>query len=302
MYVPDRQKICVSFSGGRSSAVMTKKLLERYRDTHEIVVVFANTGLEHPETYNFIDRCDRDWGLDVIWLEYERGRNFSIVDYGSASRKGEPFERAILDYGIPNVMSPHCTRELKRRTVKRYLQSIGWMVGKNRTFCMAIGIRSDEVDRMSPPGDLGIFYPLVDEELTKEDVDRLMSEQSFDLRIPSDAYGNCVACWKKSARKLMTLALESPEYFDFFRRMEQDACYINASDKYGVNRAATSPDGKRKFFRNHQVVEDIMLSARTTEFKRFSDEEYGYDFRLDAESTCGQGCEIDSFEELQTDD
>lgn len=42
--IESRSRLAISFSGGRTSAYMTDMLLGRYRDTHEVVVTFANTG------------------------------------------------------------------------------------------------------------------------------------------------------------------------------------------------------------------------------------------------------------------
>ena len=52
------EKICISFSGGRSSAVMTKMVLQKYPDA-EIQITFANTGFEHEDTLRFVNDCDR---------------------------------------------------------------------------------------------------------------------------------------------------------------------------------------------------------------------------------------------------
>jgi len=61
-------KIAISFSGGRTSAVMTKLILENYPDV-EKVVTFANTGAEHPKTLEFVNNCDKYWGFNTYWLE-----------------------------------------------------------------------------------------------------------------------------------------------------------------------------------------------------------------------------------------
>jgi 3'-phosphoadenosine 5'-phosphosulfate sulfotransferase (PAPS reductase)/FAD synthetase len=64
-----KPKLAISFSGGRSSAVMTKLCLDEYSSTHEIVVTFANTGCEHPATLDFVRDCDRYWNFGTVWLE-----------------------------------------------------------------------------------------------------------------------------------------------------------------------------------------------------------------------------------------
>ena len=49
-----RPRLAISFSGGRSSAVMAKLCIDRYRDTHDILVAFVNTGQEMEDTLRFV--------------------------------------------------------------------------------------------------------------------------------------------------------------------------------------------------------------------------------------------------------
>lgn len=92
------QKLVVSFSGGRTSAFMCKWLIDNMSHEYELHFVFSNTGLEHEKTLEFVDRCDKEWNLNLVWIESVThlkkgvGQTFIIVNYESASRNGEPFE------------------------------------------------------------------------------------------------------------------------------------------------------------------------------------------------------------------
>lgn len=77
----------INFSGGRTSAYMTKKLIDDGIDN--FLVMFQNTGKEHPNTLDFINECDKRWNLNVIWIEYPFGNKFEIVNYETASRYGK---------------------------------------------------------------------------------------------------------------------------------------------------------------------------------------------------------------------
>jgi 3'-phosphoadenosine 5'-phosphosulfate sulfotransferase (PAPS reductase)/FAD synthetase len=128
---------------------MARALQLRYEGKRELIFIFANTGKERIETLDFINECEIRWNLNCVWLEYDLvddKSTFKIVDYNTASRNGEPFEKMIAKYGIPNKAFPHCTRELKRQTITRYLRSIGLNNGKYET---AIGIRIDEAHRIN---------------------------------------------------------------------------------------------------------------------------------------------------------
>jgi 3'-phosphoadenosine 5'-phosphosulfate sulfotransferase (PAPS reductase)/FAD synthetase len=48
--VKNKDRIFISFSGGKTSAYMAKRIIQEYKDKADIVTVFANTGQEHEKT------------------------------------------------------------------------------------------------------------------------------------------------------------------------------------------------------------------------------------------------------------
>ena len=184
----------------------------------------------------------------------------------------------IEKYGIPNNQYPHCTRELKQQPITSYLRSIGWDAGSYNT---AIGIRADEIDRISPKSvrEIGAIYPLIDLGVCKEDVLAWELTQPVRLGIP-EHWGNCVTCWKKSFRKLATLAREVPGAYDFFADMEKR------------HKDSGRGDGDRRFFRGRKTTGDIMAMAADPTLEPFVD---GFPFRdeiLDLGAACGESCEV----------
>ena len=294
----DRPRIAISFSGGRTSAVMTKLLIEKYSATHELLVTFANTGQEHSATLDFVKQCDERLGFSTVWLEAvvdpEKGKGVrhKVVDYHTASRDGRPFRDYIAKYGIPNMGSPQCTTRLKENVLDSYRRSIGWATGKYDT---AIGIRADEESRVSArAAEARFIYPLVGLGYTKQQVIEEVRTWGFDLTIP-EHYGNCTWCWKKSYRKLLTIAKERPEFFDFPRKMEDEFGHFK------VTPATTSPDGRRLFFRKHKSVADIFEDVEKP-FEPFTDKHHiEYDENLDFGVGCGESCEIGSDERYGVD-
>lgn len=127
------------------------------------------------------------------------------MSFETASRNGEPFEKVIQRYGIPNKKFPHCTRELKLRPMTKYLRSIGWKKGSYHT---AVGIRVDEIDRVAADRkEKGLIYPLIsDRPMTKPKINFWWSQQPFRLKLKG-YQGNCKDCYKKSDNKLLTMAL-----------------------------------------------------------------------------------------------
>ena len=101
------QPSIISFSGGRTSGFMLKKILNAYNGKlpQDINVVFTNTGKEMNETLDFVKDCSEKWDVNVLWLELdidytknEKGIIFyKEVSHKTASRNGEPFTK-LLDH------------------------------------------------------------------------------------------------------------------------------------------------------------------------------------------------------------
>lgn len=237
-----KPKYQISFSGGRTSAYMTKLLIDNLSNEYDFIVTFANTGLEHPKTLEFVHNCDTHFGFNTVWLEavVHEGRvacTHKIVTYDTAARKGEPFHEVIKKYGVPNTAFPYCTRELKINPMNSYLRSLGI---DYRTIPTAIGIRADEKRRVSKTAEATqIHYPLIDIwPCDKQDVLDWWEEQAFDLEI-DEFEGNCRGCFKKTFRKHFMQIERDPLVYDFHREME---------DKY---RLVGPQEGARVFFRQN---------------------------------------------------
>lgn len=208
----------INFSGGRTSAYMTKRLID---EGGEYLITFQNTGKELPQTLDFIEECNKRWGLNILWLEYRYGNNFKVVDYETASRDGRPFKEAIEHnkHFLPSSMQRYCTRILKIETLKRYLKSIGV-----NDYTSYNGIRYDEPRRWQKikGTDMDIELPLVKWKTTKADVLEWWAKQDFDLKV-NEPYGNCDCCFLKGKGKLGIIAKEKPELFDWWIEIENEA-------------------------------------------------------------------------------
>jgi len=154
------------FSGGRTSAVLAKHIKSNPDKYPNVIYVFLNTGKEVEKTLQFVDRCDKEWDLGVIYLEAKvidekgKGTTYSIVDFSTASRLGQPFEAMLKKYPLPTINSSNCTRELKQRPVDAYLRDNF----KDFEIIRVIGIRADEAHRKSINAkEQNIIYPLCDE-------------------------------------------------------------------------------------------------------------------------------------------
>lgn len=205
----------ISFSGGRSSAMMLKIMLDNglLQDDY---ILFANTGKERNETLDFVHEVETRWNVPIIWLEATFGNydlevetmvssvGFKVVNYQTASRNGEPFA-AMIDWincgRVPSRNARFCTKYLKVIPMERYLKSIGI-----EEFDTIMGIRYDEPGRYRKYKNDGTF-PLVDFKITEVEVFRFWTQQPFDLKL-KQYEGNCDLCHLKSMKKLKTIISE----------------------------------------------------------------------------------------------
>lgn len=151
------------------------------------------------------------------------GQAFKIVNYKTASRDGKPFRDLIYKRGIPNIKRPHCTRDLKTMTFKAFMRVLMKGLGrKSDDYYTAIGIRSDEIDRVSAQRVQNkLIYPFIEfVEVTKPMVNTVWRDLSFRLELQSWE-GNCRVCFKKALRKLLTIAKRRPSDFDNIRQWEK---------------------------------------------------------------------------------
>lgn len=225
----------ISFSGGRTSAYMLKKIIEAHDGTlpDDVIPVFANTGKERPETLDFVRDCAEHWGVHVQWVEYRQGkRNFAPVTYETASRNGEPFEELIRRRKyLPNPVTRFCTIELKIRAIKHFCMFKGWKRWHN-----VVGLRYDEggrVMRAIAGNEVNkerwqTLMPLSRMKVTKRDVNEFWSKQNFDLRLKGYE-GNCDLCFMKGRNTLATIMRENPGIEDWWVRLERDKIATKAS-------------------------------------------------------------------------
>lgn len=290
-----KQHILVAFSGGETSAYMINWLLLNKPD-YKYTFVFANTGEEMEETLVFVNNVSNFFKIKVIWLEYEH-LSYKEVDFKTAYRshnpieienkwQNHPFRKYISKFGIPNLQNNSCSRDLKHYIIDRYMSKNGW---KPSTYDKAIGIRADEIDRIGK-----YYYPLIQPNITKPIVNAFWNKMPFRLNIKGYE-GNCKTCWKKSFRKLCTIAIEHPERFDFFRQMELE--YKNFVPKGQVERVIPP----NYFFRENKTVDDIFEMAKDPMFEKAKDDSLNTNYQisilhdgteLDVSNGCVESCEV----------
>lgn len=277
MKIPHGSDVFVSFSGGKTSAYMCKWIKENRPDLN-CVFVFANTGQEHPETYRFIEKVNKWLGLNLICVEYsgsKKGRIYDLRSIDTLTKDGSLFEKMVKNYGIPSMKYAHCTRELKERPMHAFIKTVFYS-----GYYTAIGIRSDEIDRISSKYEEKKFwYPLAFANINKNMVNEFWENHDFTLNIP-EHLGNCVWCWKKSFNKLSKVMAEMPDAFNVPKHLEQkyERNEIISQARYGEIQT---------FFRGRKSVADLEREFEESRLEKLAQ----LDMFNNYENSCAESCE-----------
>ena len=198
-------KRVINFSGGKTSALMT--ILE-YKPTD--LVIFCDTGREHPKTYKFINDFEAFEGIPVI-----RIKNFETEDPFKTMLQKRNYKK------FPNRMARICTVELKIKTAKRYLRSIGI-----KEFINLVGFRFDEpkrvLNRKKEFKKVHDYFPLYEQKITKDYVNEFWRNKPYNLEIPS-ILGNCDLCFLKGKSNIIAILSKYPELADKWIDDEENA-------------------------------------------------------------------------------
>lgn len=243
----------ISFSGGRTSGFMLKKIIDAYNGTlpEDLYVVFANTGKEMPQTLDFVRDCAEKWDCKIHWLELEIADERPVyrtkeVNYETASRKGEPFEALIQRRKmLPNPVMRMCTQELKMNVMKRFMKEKG-----HKEWTNVVGLRYDEPRRVakqnrqndSNANAWDSVCPLYQDKITVKEILEFWQKNNFDLKLTSEngqtTAGNCDLCYLKGTKTLTKIIKEKPDLADWWIAQEEkidatfrkDGSYINLVD------------------------------------------------------------------------
>lgn len=181
----------INFSGGKTSALMT---IMNYRKGD--LVIFADTGREHPKTYKFINDFEAFENIPIIRVMYNGGFKGMLEKNGYKT--------------IPNRVKRICTLELKIKTAKRWLrlnhgkQDYEWLVG----------FRSDEERRVKKYNSFVNYiypkFPLFDQGIDKAMVNDYWNKKPYTLEIPA-ILGNCTLCFLKGKNAIINIMRSYPE-------------------------------------------------------------------------------------------
>lgn len=150
----------ISYSGGKDSTAML--LLAMEREIDGLSVVFADTGNEHQQTYDYVRYVEQVTGIPIKWVRAEFSRQIAGkreyvltkwagngVDQESIDRAaaalvpiGNPFlDLCVWKGRFPSTMRAFCSEELKRNPIIDHVQKPAMETGDVISWQ---GVRRDE--------------------------------------------------------------------------------------------------------------------------------------------------------------
>lgn len=189
------------FSGGESSAMQVIKAKPGIND----IVLFADTKRELPQTYDFIDRFEKEESIYVHRAVFTHKNAPGLEGY-------DAYVKAYEKQYLPNVNTRGCTRELKIRTAKRFLRALGI-----QRFTQFIGFRSDEQSRIVDYKDrfvkIKTRFLLNELDIDSTGVNDFWASKPYRLRLPK-ILKNCDLCFLKGRDNLISIMQHDPSLAD----------------------------------------------------------------------------------------
>lgn len=179
----------VSFSGGKDSTAMLLRMIELKMPVDRII--FADTGFEFPELYDYIKKIEKHIGKKIEFVYADK--SFDAWFNGKVTRG----QRMGEIRGFPLRAFPcYWSREAKIKPLQKAI---------NKEDKFFIGIAYDEMERCSKK-DGNLIYPLVEWKWTEQDcVDYLNQKNLFNpLYVNFDRLG-CFFCQKQNEKSIYVL-------------------------------------------------------------------------------------------------
>ena len=177
--------------------------------------LFADTGGENPETYDYIEK--------YLKPHFQEIHKPLVIVRGQENVNGEPvtnMEQAYLGWKmIPVRFMRHCTDKWKIRPMHRYLTENY----PNETLRVVIGFAYDERLRANTTRWSGqvTWYPLIEKKMTRDDCERYIMRQGY----PVPPKSGCFYCPFQRLDQWKQLRVNHPDLWERAIQLEKNGSH-----------------------------------------------------------------------------
>ena len=220
----NKETIAVWFSCGAASAVAAKKTLEKYGETHNVIIVNNPVVNEHPDNERFLKDVEKWLGVSIVKAINPNYPSCDIRDV---------FDKRKYMSGVKGAP---CTSQLKKEARYHFEKTnkIDWHV---------LGFTIDEWQRQKKFNTQereNTIPVLITELITKDDCFKILRKSGIELPAIY-SYGfpnaNCIGCVKSS----------SPTYWNLVREKFPDVFNERAEQSRRIGSKLVEKRGNRIF-------------------------------------------------------
>ena len=208
----------VPVSGGKDSSALAVYLRQRNPEIH-FEYVFSDTGVELPETYDYLDRLE-----NVLGIEIHRVSALDLFDV--AEKHGRTaFDIALYEHFAGFLPSPRarwCTRIMKIAPFERFVGTdraysyIGIRADENRSGYLGNGTAGAKPVVISERPNITPVYPYRDDGIDLAEVGRILD--SAGLGLPEyyewRSRSGCYFCFYQQIGEWQGLKERHPELYE----------------------------------------------------------------------------------------
>lgn len=224
-------KYILSWGGGvNSSAIIAMHLLGKLsypkKDLH---IVFADTGAEMPETYEYVNvvgnmLVKKGYTVKVL-------RPYSHPEFYNKIVEGKSTLTEFCKKGswLPSTQSRYCTYTYKVVPLRNYRYSLCSTKKKwKEETVMILGIASDEKKRAKELGSEHTVYPLIENNIDRKGCVELIKKAN----LPQAHKSGCFYCPFQRKAQWIKLYRDYPELFKQVEELEQNKLKNKPDNKY----------------------------------------------------------------------
>jgi Phosphoadenosine phosphosulfate reductase family len=208
----------VPVSGGKDSSALAVYLRQRNPEVR-FEYIFSDTGVELPETYDYLDRLESVLGIEIARIS-------AMEEFDVEAKPGRSaFDVALYEHFAGFLPSPRarwCTRIMKIAPFERFVGSdraysyIGIRADENRQGYLGTGGAGAKPVVISERPNVTPVYPYKDDGVGLEDVGRIL--ESAGLGLPEyyewRSRSGCYFCFYQQIGEWQGLKERHPELFE----------------------------------------------------------------------------------------